>query len=392
MRPFVFIARKRVRIVAYFGGEFDGKTLLCFDFYVREMFMTAQTEFLAAQGGRVTRDADGVEMIANFGDFARECDAFEQTACICDAADSGFLRFSGDDAAEFLNGQLSTNVKTLPVGRGGYTTYNSPKGRMLASFFLWRTENVFYAQLSADLLETIQKRLSMYVLRAKVMIENVSKQYASLGLCGRTADDVAQTLIGQALRIGDIWSGKGMIVAALSARRYLILVETAQLAETWRVLSEQAQPAGRILWQRAAILAAIPTITEATLEKLIPQAANWDALGGIDFNKGCYVGQEIIARTRYLGRVKERLYLARCGKDEILTAGTPVYSTAFGEQACGIVVNATPDRSGLVVLISMQTQAENDAIHAQTPDGAILTFEPLPYALSMEEAIIKIKP
>ncbi|MDR1529732.1 MAG: hypothetical protein LBS40_04960 [Burkholderiales bacterium] len=338
-----------------------------------------QLSFLAERGGRIVRAPNGAEIVADFGNYAAECDAFEHTVCLCDATGCGLLRISGNDAATFLHGQLSTHVNALPVGRGGYTTYNTAKGRMLASLFLWRAEDGFYALLSDDLVETIKNRLSMYVLRAKVVIEDVSAQYAYLGLCGVTANETVCRM-GIALTDGDVVQKQATMIM-LSTNRVLILAALQRLRETWALFAPNAQPSGRNLWQRAAILAAIPTITAPTSEKLIPQAANWDALGGVDFNKGCYVGQEIIARTRYLGHVKERLYLARCDYEELFAAGTPVYSSVFGEQACGIVVNAAPDRTGQVMLVAMRTVAKSDTVHAQSTDGETLTLLTLPYGL-----------
>ncbi|MDR2244564.1 MAG: hypothetical protein LBE15_04045 [Burkholderiales bacterium] len=395
-----------------------------------------QTLFLAGHGSRIVDD-----LIADFGDYATECDVFDRSLCFADASDVGLLRVSGADATAFLHNQFSTNVSALMPGQGQYSTYNSPKGRMLASLFLWREKPspllqagegkkhpplqgegwggdgvsvppspstplpqergekipVFFILLAADLAETIRKRLSMYVLRAKVTIEDVSASYAFLGLCGADVSGAvftqAKTCLGLDTlpKLHHVQMQNDITVVALSPTRLLLILPSETLPEHWAMLSQSTHPAGRHLWQRAAILDGIPLITAATSDRLIPQFANQDALGGLDFQKGCYPGQEIVARTRYLGRIKERLYLARCDEAAVFPAATPLYSPAFGEQACGLIVNATPDRQGQIMLASFQTSAADNPIHVARPDGSVLTLLPLPYELPADEIPNRVK-
>ncbi|MCL2296975.1 MAG: hypothetical protein FWC38_05210 [Proteobacteria bacterium] len=465
---------------------------------------TPQTLFLASHGGRIVDD-----LIADFGDVAAEYDAFDRGLCLADAADVGLLRVSGADAATFLHNQFSTNVSALIPGQGHYSTYNSPKGRMLASLFLWRESPppalfskgvsaeepapeviligggrgfvageressplpslspcpspaesgrgeafpsslplagerrredwggdgvsasalspspptplpqgergekipAFFILLAADLTETVRKRLSMYVLRSKVTIEDVSATYAFLGLCGADVSAQAHLLTlsprgrecpdkppsvsdGHPLSKGgkhNVQTQNDITTVALSSTRLLLILPLETLPENWSQLTQNARPAGRHLWRRAAIRDGIPLITAATADRLIPQSANWDALGGLDFQKGCYPGQEIIARTRYLGRTKERLYLAHCDEAAVFDPATPLYSPAFGEQACGIVVNAAPDRQGQIMLASFQTSAADSPIHVARPDGSVLTLLPLPYELPVNETPNRVK-
>ncbi|MDR2174218.1 MAG: hypothetical protein LBE32_08515 [Burkholderiales bacterium] len=355
---------------------------------------SSQTLFLADRGGRIVDD-----LIAHFGDYTAECDAFDRSLCLADAADRGLLRVSGADATAFLHNQFSTNVSALLPGHGQYSTYNSPKGRMLASLFLWRSADdanipVFFILLAADLVETIRKRLSMYVLRSKVTLEDVSASYAFLGLCG--ADAVfarAQACLGldSFPKLHCVQTQNDIAIATLSPTRLLLTLPLETLPAHWHTFSQSTHPAGRYLWRRATILDGIPLITAATADRLIPQSANWDALGGLDFQKGCYPGQEIIARTRYLGRIKERLYLARCEEEAAFTVGTPLYSPAFGEQACGLIVNTAPDRQGQIMLVSFQTTAADSPIHVARPDGPMLTLLPLPYELPADETVNRVK-
>ena len=351
--------------------------------------MTAQVDFLLTQGGRaaVIRNE---RIVADFGDFSRECDTFDQAACFCDAGDYGLLKISGKDAESFLHNQLSTNIKKLPAGQAQFSLYHTPKGRVIASFFIWRGEEdgvpCFYLLLARDLADIVYKRLAMYVLRAQAAIENLSAANAYLGLCGAEASGAigAINTSCDAPKAGAVITQQNATMIAAANNLYVIVTPLTRLAEIWAIFVRHVPPAGRYLWRRAWILAGIPTITAATSEELLPYAANGDALGGLDFHKGCYPGQEIIARTRYLGRIKERLYLMRCAEKEVFAAGTPVFGPTFGEQACGMIVNAAADRAGQIMLVSLQTQAQSDAVHAGRVDGEKLTMLALPYALPSE--------
>ncbi|MDR0587739.1 MAG: hypothetical protein LBG61_02000 [Burkholderiales bacterium] len=334
---------------------------------------------------------ENIPNAAHLGDYSSECAAFDGSACLCAVGKVGVLSFTGEDAAVFLHNQFSTNIKGLKVGEGQHTTYNLPNGRMLATLFVGREPAkeedkppVFLSVLSYDLAETIQKRLSKYVLRSKVSIENVSDHFTAFGLCGAKTQELAGTLAGKSLNLHEVYcheeDGAKTRAIGLSKSRVLFLVPDDRAPAFWNNGTRHARPAGKMLWERAAILDGIPAIMLATSEKLIPQETNWDILGGLDFQKGCYPGQEIIARMRYLGKLKTRLFLARLpdgGESESIFPGAPLYSPMFGEQSCGMVVNVAADENGYVMLVALQTAAQSGEVFldlAKNHRGTLMVF------------------
>jgi folate-binding protein YgfZ len=301
---------------------------------------------------------------------------------------SGLLEVSGDDALTFLHGQLSSDVQALAAGQGQYWSYNSPKGRMLANGVLWRPVSGppgrVMMLLASDLAETIRRRLSMFVLRAKVAIQDARDRYAMLGLAGAGGADAAREALGIAVApLAAVPFNGDASALALPDGRIVVTCPVASAPIIHAALARHAATADAEMWRWFTIAAGVPVITAATSDLFVPQAANWDLLGGVNFQKGCYPGQEIVARMHYLGRLKERLFAFRTGAENI-TPAARLYSTTFGnEQACGTVVNAASDPAGGSVLLAVVQQAAVDAndVRLHAPDGPSLVRQPLPYAV-----------
>ena len=300
----------------------------------------------------------------------------------CDLSGLAVLEIAGPDAASFLQGQLSNDVRRASAGRWQHTTYNSPKGRMLASLVLWRDDQGFLALLPGDVAEFVRKRLAMHVLRAKVTVTDRSEMYARIALAGPTAGAIVRDTWtnapppGAVLRSGATW------VLGFDPDRFAVIAPRDDAPALRARFHAHAQQAESATWDWLSIRAGVPVITRATQDLIVPQAANFDALSGISFDKGCYTGQEIIARTQYLGRLKERLY-AWHSDAHAIAPGTRVYSAVFGDQSCGTVVNAAQAPNGGIDLLAVvQTAAaESDDVHLGSPDGPRLQRLPLPYAL-----------
>lgn len=297
------------------------------------------------------------------------------------------LEVTGEDAVTFLHGQLSSDVEALPAGLGQYWSYNSPKGRVLANGLLWRPttgEPRVLLLLAADLAESIRRRLSMFVLRSKVTITDARERYTLLGLAGSGAADAARAALGVAVAPFHALPFKGDATAlALPDGRIVVVCPAANAPIIHAALARHAATAGAEMWRWFAIAAGVPKITTATSDLFVPQALNWDVLGGVSFQKGCYPGQEIVARMQYLGRLKERLYAFRTEAEDVAPAAR-LYSAAFGsEQACGTVVNAAPDPAGGSALLAVVQQSAVDAddIRLAAPDGSRLVRQQLPYSI-----------
>jgi folate-binding protein YgfZ len=304
-------------------------------------------------------------------------------AVVVPLTDLGVLAFDGIDAATFLQGQLSNDVAALDPGRTQRTSYNSAKGRMLANLRLWRpAEGVpaFRATVAADLAGPLAKRLAMFVLRAKVKIADESASRMLLGVAGPHASGMVEAVLGVRPGAGAALAADTATVLGLPDGR--VLIETARDAQPVLLarLAREAVVADAALWRWTRIQCGVPLITAITSDQFVPQTLNFDLLDGISFSKGCYPGQEIVARMQYLGRLKERLFPFRVEGEEP-APGTRLYGPAFGEQPSGTVVNAAPHPDGGSAVLAVVQRAAVDAgeLHLGTPDGPRLRTLALPY-------------
>ncbi len=309
--------------------------------------------------------------------------AARDTAVACDLSAFAVLAIEGPDAAAFLQGQLSNDIAALLPGTLQYTSYNSPGGRMLANFVLWRDgPEHFRALLPAGIAAAVARRLGMFVLRAKVKVADISATVACFGVGGPGAGDALLAALGAlptehaALRHGDA------TLLAMARDRIVVVAPAASADATRAALAGHAVPADAAVWQWLLIRAGVPVVTAATQDKFVPQTANWDVLGGISFRKGCYTGQEIVARTQYLGRLKERAGVFRTEAPAV-APGDRLYSPVFDDQPCGTVVNAAPAPDGGIefVAVVQLAAAASGTLALGAPGGPPVTPLPLPYAL-----------
>ncbi len=316
--------------------------------------------------------------VVHFGHPEQELQTAQSGTVIADLSHLGIIGVGGEDSQTFLQGQTTNDVR-LAADRAQHNSLCTPKGRMLATFLLWRDEDGYLLQLPAELQAGIQKRLTMYVLRSKVKIRDAGAETVRFGMAGADAESLLQTLLGPLPQeaLGVARHG-GTTVVRLGPARFEIVATSEQAPGLWDELSNTATPAGSACWEWLEIQAGIPVILPATQEQFTPQMANFEALGGVSFTKGCYTGQEIVARTQHLGKVKRRLYLAHIDAD---SAPQPGDELSDGNQAAGMVVNAQPAPGGgfdLLAVIPTEA-AESDGIRWLFPDGPALRFLALPY-------------
>jgi len=307
--------------------------------------------------------------------------AARDAAVVCDLSPLAVLAVTGPDAATFLHGQLSSDVTGLADNTATRTSFNSPKGRMLANFVLWRDgPTAFRALLPVDVAEPVRKRLSMYVLRSKVVLDDVSAASTRLGIGGPRAADALRETFGEPPRDLAVVRSGDVTLVGLPGRRYVVLAPPDRAQAVRDRLAARATPAPFAVWEWLTVRAGVPVVTVPVQDQIVAQAANWDVLGGLDFRKGCYTGQEIIARMQYLGRLKERLFAFHADRPPPV-AGTRIYGSGFGDQACGLVVNAAPaPEGGSDVLAVVQLAAvEAGGLHLDAPAGPPLSPLPLPY-------------
>jgi len=321
--------------------------------------------------------------VAHFGTPEQEWAAVKTGTVLSDLSYLGLIGFSGDDTQTFLQGQLTSDVRQVNPNRAQYSSHCTPKGRMLASFLLWQNVGGDYLmQLPAELQASTQKRLGMFVLRSKVKVRDAGGELVRIGLAGSGAEALLQrhlpTLPNDPMGVAN---SDAMSVVRLSAERFQINVQPEQAAALWDILKMDSTPVGASMWQWLEIRAGIPTITVATQEHFVPQMVNYERIGGVNFKKGCYPGQEIVARTQYLGKLKRHMYLAHIATPDAPVAGDELYSADMEGQASGMIVNAerSPDGGFDVLAVIQIGSAEAGTMHWKTPDGPVLELLPLPY-------------
>ncbi len=334
--------------------------------------------FLASHDARFETD-----QVCDFGDAQTELKTAISGTVLAPLTQFGLIRVSGEDAAAFLHNLLSNDVQHLARDRAERCGFCSPKGRLLADFLLWREGHDYLLQLSAGIQPALLKKLGMYVLRSKVKLSNASDDTVLFGLAGQAA---ASALKAAGLDVPpaamDTSHFADGTVIRLDEQRFQIALRADAAERLWGQLSVHAAPVGTPVWRWLEIVAGIPHITAQTQEEFVPQMANLELIGGVSFTKGCYPGQEVVARTKYLGKVKRRTYLAFV-PGECPQPGTDLFSVDLPNQSCGKVVEAAPSPGGGCAMLAsmLMSSAESGDVRLGSADGPRLEFRALPYAL-----------
>jgi len=353
---------------------------------------TAWQKFLEGRGAHFGENSQSNEPQhfgdLDFGDLQSELKHAQNDTILAPLSHLGVIRCTGEDSAAFLHNLMTNDIKGITPQSAILCGFCTAKGRLLADFVVWRDgpESADYLlQLSADIQPALQKKLSMYVLRSKAKLSDASDEIVLLGLSGPAAEIAIKTLTGDVpttpYSVTQFEHGQVIRLDA-QGRRFQLAVQASAAEAIWMRLSEHAQPVGTAAWRWLDIINGKPLITAATQEAFVPQMVNLDLIGGVSFTKGCYPGQEIVARTKYLGKVKRRTLLAHVAGGQP-TAGNDVYSSALPDQSSGKVVNAAaaPD-GGFDVLIELITaNAQGSEVRLGAVDGPVVAFRALPYSL-----------
>ncbi|MFC4933022.1 CAF17-like 4Fe-4S cluster assembly/insertion protein YgfZ [Massilia sp. GCM10023247] len=352
--------------------------------------MSNWTEHLASHGARFHIDeASGLDNVVE--DFGRSLSAAELAAgFVAPITDLGLIAVAGEEAASFLHKQLTNDVEHLGPSEARLAGFCTPKGRLQATFLMWRgAEGTIWLQLPRGIQAPLQKRLTMFVLRAKAKLRDATEEEqvgAVLGIGGAAGEAALRALVATlpAATWGKTESPAGTVIRlpdAFGAPRYLWLTSVQTAQEAFATLRGQLHAGGNAAWRLSAIHAGMPQVTAATQEQFVPQMINLELLGGVNFKKGCYPGQEIVARSQYLGKLKRRTALASCDNAGA-RAGEEVFATADPDQPCGMVVNAAPNGlGGADLLVEIKLAALQEDVRLGSSAGPQLRFLPMPYAL-----------
>ena len=340
-----------------------------------------------AESGAEYDTAAGSDVVMHYGNPVREQRVAVSGTVFADLTHMGVIGAHGADAQSFLQSQLSNDISALDNGHSQLSSYSTPKGRMLGLFRIFRTDDSFYLRLPADTLDTVLQRLRMFVLRAEVTLEDASEAFIRIGVAGRKAAEILTGATGQAMpdEINAVTRNGDLTILRVpgSQPRFEVYAASMDAAKSlWDALNVDAAPVGMPAWRLLEILAGLPAVYAGTSEQFVPQMANLQLLDGVSFRKGCYPGQEIVARMQYLGTLKRRMYLGRIATDEPVAPGASLFTGVDGEQSSGRIVDAQPHPDGgLAALAVLQiSAAEAGDLHLDSQDGPVFSLEPLPYA------------
>lgn len=300
---------------------------------------------------------------------------------ICDLSHLGLLQLSGADTLTFLQGQVTNDVKQLDGQIAHYSGYCNPKGRLLAVFLAFAHHDHIHLQLPKELIAPIAKRLKMYVMRSKVEVQDVSESIIKIGLNGARAIELLSPLFSQIPQSDyELVSLENGAIIKLPGNqpRFEIFTDIANAPTIWNSLALHAKVADATYWELQEIQAGIPEVYAITQEEFVPQMLNLDLLNGINFKKGCYTGQEIVARTHYLGTVKRRTQLAHIDSDIAQNPGDDVFNS--NGDSVGKVVRCAPSYSGGYDLLA-EVRLESVEAGPLNVNGNALNIQELPYKI-----------
>ncbi len=294
------------------------------------------------------------------------------------ASNFGLIKVHGEDAESFLQNQLTNEVSNVTETSHQITAWCSPKGRIIATFRLFKRDGAFYLSLSEDLLEHVLKKLSMYVMMSKVTLEDVTESFVHLGVSGVINQDLTN-LLGDDLpsEADSTTTINGLTVLKLAdtVSRYEIFAD----AESSKVLIKSITAAPDNHWQYLNIVAGIPNIDQASSEAWIPQMVNFIQVNGVDFKKGCYPGQEIVARLNYLGKTKRRMYRLLIDTDQLPAVNDSI--TSANDKAAGKILNTAINQDGKIEALAVMKIAEAETELKLMGNEAPITLLDLPYTV-----------
>ena len=337
-------------------------------------------------------DTSDSNIVLHYGNPVREQEVAVSGTVFTDLTHLGVIEAHGADAQSFLQSQLSNDVNALDDEHSQLSAYCTPKGRMLGLFRIFRSDDSFYLRLPSDTLDAVLQRLRMFVLRADVKLEDASEAYIRIGVAGRKAVETLATATGQPVpdtvntvaRSGDLTIVR---VPGVQPRFEVYAGSVDAATGLWDALNVDAAPVGMSAWCLLEILAGLPAVYAGTTELFVPQMANLQLVDGVSFKKGCYPGQEIVARMQYLGTLKRRMYLGRILTDEIVLPGASLFSGSDPDQASGRIVDAQPHPDGgqAALAVLQISAAEAGDLHLHSANGPAFTLETLPYPFEVQE-------
>ena len=323
--------------------------------------------------------------VVSFGSSAPTYPGIQDT-CLCELTPWGLIRITGEEARTFLHSQFTNDLEQVTVQTGQLSSYCNPKGRLLSIFQIYQRDSDYFLVLPKDVIEVTLGKLAMYKLRTKADLSDVSEQFVLFGAAGPGVEPAFENLgIAPPQKTYGCTQENGMTLVRLPSEnsRILIVADAEAAVSLGEKLSGKMPLATSRLWDLHDISCGIPRVTAPTSEAFTPQMTNLELVDGVSFSKGCYPGQEVVARTHYLGKPNRRMYRAHIATECLPEPGTNVFSAEEGDQPLGkVVVSQMISEEQASALIVLRTQKEGDTgLCIESADGPAVSLQKLPYSL-----------
>ncbi len=339
-------------------------------------------QFLSVMGARF----EG-EKVTDFGAPELERAQALYGNIIADLSHYGLIEVAGKEAEAFTQAQFTSDIRQVSDKLSQLSAWCTAKGRVLALFRVFRRAEAYYLMLPMELLETTLRRLRMYILRSEVTVNEASSGLVRTGLAGSGIEPLLAERFNEFPSAPNACASQEnhtLLRIPGSSPRFIIISEPEAAQRLWLELQKHVTLVGARAWALLDIMAGIPTVTPKLSEEFLPQMLNLEALGGLSYTKGCYPGQEVIARLKYRGQLKRCLYLGRSDTESLPEPGDELFCQGTEErQGIGKVVSAAPHPGGGIALLAVIeiSAAHEGNLRLCTPEGPAITLQPLPYSL-----------
>lgn len=341
--------------------------------------------FLAKQNAQIENN-----LVASFGNPAEEQQAAMEEDILCDLGHLGFISAVGEEADSFLQNQLSNDIKNLNETHSQLNAHCTAKGRALSLFRTFKLDNTYLLQLPNERIEASLKRLQMYVLMTKVTLEDSSNKYVAMGISGPAAETKLRQLFDQVPSDDNECVHNNKLLACKipgKSLRYMLVGETQNIIEAWTALSTSARACSSKVWRWLDIQAGLPQIYDANSEAFVPQMLNLHNLDGISFQKGCYPGQEVVARMHFLGKLKRHMFIAHTESQQQPAIGDAVFvKDDDSKDGVGRIVDsqASPEGGFDLLAVLQIASAGQGGLHLNCGSGPEIKLLELPYEVTLE--------
>jgi len=340
-------------------------------------------DFLTNNGAEFSESTP--HRIETYGNPKREQHLVLNGNSLCDLTHYGLIAAKGEEAESFLQNQLTNDIRLLDAEHSQLNAYCTAKGRMMAIMRVFKRDDQYYLRLPQELMENTLERLRMFVMMSKVTLDDVSNELVRFGFAGNEAEQELSSIISKVPdKVDQVQHDQGISIIRLPGTipRFEIYADLKTAQTLWDKLNVRATPVGAPAWELLEILSGTPEVYSSTVEAFVPQMVNLQLLDGVSLKKGCYPGQEIIARMHYLGKLKRRMYRLQIPVDVLPDPGTEILTPDHNEPIGHIVSAASNPNGGSEALAVLVINFAEDAatLKLGNPEGEEATITELPYS------------